>query len=124
MKMPLLAVALFCAATPLFAKEAAPKPESPIQRMEVEQALKKVFQKVDFKDLKLSECADWLKKQGVPVEMSAAAVEATKDTRVTLTLNNIPALEVLKYITNLTNTKFSTEAGKVIIQPLTIGAEK
>jgi hypothetical protein len=124
MKTPLLAVALMFAAGPLLAKELAPKPESPVQKLELEQALKKVFPSVSFENLKMSACVDWLKKQGVPVEMSPAAVESTKDTTVTLELNNVPALEVLKYITNLTNTKFSTAGGKVTIYPLTIGTEK
>ena len=56
---------------------------------------------------------------GVPAAPAAPAVNpGGAGTRITLTLNNVPLIEVIKYITNLANLKFKIEPFAVSIVPL------
>jgi hypothetical protein len=116
---PTLLLALFSFVLPLTAKGKAPTPEQPGANQQLRATLQtKTFAEVIFQDKSLAQCIAWMKEQGVPVEMSPAALEKTKDTRVTLTLHKVPAIETLKYLTNLTNTRYAIEDGKVTILPL------
>ena len=53
-----------------------------------------------------------------PVAAAAPAITGGAGTRVTLTLNNVPLIEVIKYITNLANLKYKIEPFAVSIVPL------
>ncbi len=53
-----------------------------------------------------------------PVAQAAPVVTGGAGTRVTLTLNNVPLIEVVKYITNLANLKYKIEPFAVSIVPL------
>jgi hypothetical protein len=90
-----------------------------------------VFPKVEFKEVRLSECVKWLKAQGVELEVSPdfnvedAGIQLANgevlrplDTKITLTLKEVPALEVIKYVTNLANVKYELKGGKVVVAPL------
>jgi hypothetical protein len=78
----------------------------------------KVFPKVEFKDSMVSECADWLTTQGLEVVLAPGLADAVVNTRITLSLRNVPAYEVLLYVTNLSNLKFEVVEGKVVLMPL------
>jgi|GEM_PF-5107603 len=119
MKLALALLAFFGSLLPLTAKENAAIPEKPGARQQLAATLQaKTFPEVVFQEQTLASCVAWMKKQGLPVELSAGAIEDTKQTRLTLTLHNVPAIELLKYVTNLTNTKYLIEDSKVTIQPL------
>lgn len=53
-----------------------------------------------------------------PVVQAAPVVTGGAGTRVTLTLNNVPLIEVIKYITNLANLKYKIEPFAVSVVPL------
>lgn len=53
-----------------------------------------------------------------PAAPAAPVITGGAGTRVTLTLNNVPLIEVIKYITNLANLKFKIEPFAVSIVPL------
>jgi len=85
-----------------------------------------IFPKIDFRDTTLREAIEFLversrqldaEKQGVNIVMDTAS-ETAETPRITLTLNNVPLIEVIKYITNLTNVKYKIEPNRVRIAPL------
>jgi hypothetical protein len=80
------------------------------------QFTKKVFPKVAFKEASPTECIAWLKKQGLPLETTPDFGRETENVKITLTLNNVPALEVLKYLTNLSNTRFEVMDSHVLVR--------
>lgn len=55
---------------------------------------------------------------GAPAAAPSPIITGGAGTRVTLTLNNVPLIEVIKYITNLANLKFKIEPFAVSIVPL------
>jgi hypothetical protein len=78
----------------------------------------KMFPLVEFKAASVGECITWLKKNGIPVVATAECERKTAETKLTLTLRNVPAREVLLYITNLSATKFEIAGGKVHLKAL------
>jgi len=61
---------------------------------------------------------------GVPADASTASTAAasttvTEDTRITLSLTNVPLIEALKYLTDLAGLKFKVETFAVSIVPVT-----
>ena len=55
---------------------------------------------------------------GIPGIGGGGAAGGGSGTRITLTLNNVPLIEVIKYITNLANLKFKIEPFAVNIVPI------
>lgn len=96
---------------------------------------KKEFPIVEFKEATLAECVHWLKAQGIGIEMSPefdapaggaaeAGGNAPASARVTLSLKNVPALEVIKCVANLANAQYRLRAGKVLLQPMETGCHE
>ncbi|HEY3900481.1 MAG TPA: von Willebrand factor type A domain-containing protein [Chthoniobacter sp.] len=101
-----------------------------------------IIPKIDFRDTTLREAIDWLKKKSVELDASSPAgskgtnivlklpevasgegkdKEASNpaDVRITTSLNNVPMIEALKYVTGLANLKFKVEPHAVSVVPLT-----
>ena len=102
-----------------------------------------VFPKIDFRDATVREAVEFLtfksksldtNHEGVSIVLLTSAegaggipgLEPPPDfipadpyagIRITLTLNNVPLIEVIKYITNLANLKFKIEPSAVVISP-------
>jgi general secretion pathway protein D len=55
---------------------------------------------------------------GVPPPAAAPTLSGGSGTKITLTLNNVPLIEVIKYITNLANLKYKVDPYAVYIVPL------
>ena len=84
-----------------------------------------IFPKIDYREASVPEIIEHLNraskdldpnKIGVPIELSAAA-NASK-TKITLSLKNVPLIEVVKYITNLARLEYTITSSKVLIVPL------
>ncbi|MCX6979267.1 MAG: hypothetical protein NTV08_00720 [Verrucomicrobia bacterium] len=86
-----------------------------------------VFPKIDFRDATVREAFDFLvaksKGRGVDVVLHRDA-EVGNGTRITLTLNNVPLIEVIKYITDLANVKYKIEPDAVRIVPIGSATEE
>jgi hypothetical protein len=101
---------------PLPAQEASEASGKTTKKEITAQFTKKVFPKVSFKEASPTECMAWLKKQGLPLEMTPDFEKETAGVKVTLTLNNVPAMEVLKYVTNLSSTRFEVMDSHVLVR--------
>ena len=91
-----------------------------------------VFPKINFTDATVREAVEWLATkskdldadgQGVNIVLKLGDEELNK-TRITLTLNNVPLIEVIKYVTNLANLKYKVEPFAVTIVPLGTSTEE
>jgi hypothetical protein len=59
----------------------------------------------------------------LPPDVEPAPPAGGPDTRITLTLNNVPVIEVVKYVTNLANLKYRLEPAGISIRPLGASGE-
>jgi len=84
-----------------------------------------ILPKVDYREASVPEIVEHLNraskdldpdKVGVPIELSAAA--KASNTKITLSLKNVPLTEVIKYITNLARLKYRITSSKVMIVSL------
>ena len=91
-----------------------------------------IFPKIDFRDSTVREAIAFLankakdldpERQGVNIVLSGATGENDR-TRITLTLSNVPLIEVIKYVTNLANLKYKIEPSAVVIVPLGTATEE
>jgi hypothetical protein len=79
--------------------------------------LQKLIPAVNFREASLSDAMSFLTQQtGVSIRLSAEAQATT--TKITLTLKNVPAIEVIKYVTNLASAKYRISGQGVEIVPL------
>jgi len=107
-----------------FAIDALVKPDA---KVAITRKLNNIrFPKIDFRDATLREAVVFLvqksrqvdeEKQGVSIELDAGS-ETAQTPRITLTLNNVPLIEVIKYVTNLADVKYKIEPNRVRIAPL------
>ena len=107
-----------------FAIDALVKPDA---KVAITRKLNNIrFPKIDFRDATLREAVAFLvqksrqvdeEKQGVSIELDAGS-ETAQTPRITLTLNNVPLIEVIKYVTNLADVKYKIEPNRVRIAPL------
>jgi hypothetical protein len=105
----------------------APKPTFDSVSETTKRTEKITFPRIEFRESKVSEIAALLsaktkeldaEKIGVQLELTPAALAAAKNTSVTLTLKNIPLIEVVKYVTNLANLKYKVTTSKIILMAL------
>jgi hypothetical protein len=91
-----------------------------------------IFPKIDFRDATVREAIEFLaaksksldpEGQGVNIVLKFDDAEFGK-TRITLTLNNVPLIEVIKYVTNLANLKYKIEPFAVSIVPIGTATEE
>jgi hypothetical protein len=83
-----------------------------------------VVPKVDFRDATLSSVLDFLKQKGDQLSQGSVAInfvlgidEATQNTKITLTLNNAPFSEILRYIGELAGVQFVYEPYAIVVKP-------
>jgi general secretion pathway protein D len=105
----------------------APKPNLDSVEGTTKRAEKITYPRVEFRESNASECVEFLnqtskkidvEKIGVQLELTPAALAAAKETKITLSLNNVPLLEVVKYVTNLANLKYKVAASKIVVMAL------
>jgi len=100
-----------------------------------------IIAKVDFRDVTVQEAVEFLNREtGVPMvvlSLPGQPVEAAKahelplpahivkpaDARITFSLQNVPATEVLRYVTSLAGIVPRIEPGAVILKPLMISLQ-
>jgi hypothetical protein len=94
------------------------------QRKDVLKKLETIIPEVKFEDASLAEVIDVLSRQaGVrividPVVHQPPFSERIKDTGTTVSLNNVPVKEVLKYILRYKNLKYVAEDNAIAIVPV------
>lgn len=116
----LFSLVLFC----VVLMGALPAQESPVApgklTKEKVEALytNKVIEKLEFQQITPMEFVAWLKARGLPVEVSEDFEKTTNNTKVTLALKNVPAMEVVKYVTNLTNTRYEVKESHILLSPM------
>ncbi|WP_395741963.1 tol-pal system YbgF family protein [Prosthecobacter sp.] len=88
-----------------------------------------IFPAVSFQDTSLADAVEFLRlksrdldtftatpgSKGVPIEVRTNA--ATASARITLDLKDVPMTEVLRYVTELSNTKYIVESNHLLILP-------
>lgn len=103
-----------------------------------------VFPSVEFHEATLPECVEWLKKQGVKIEISPE-IDAnsglvvdpsperanvplerpgTLQQPVTLSLKDVSALQVIQYVSNLANVRYELKGGRVTLRPFDLGCQE
>jgi hypothetical protein len=121
MKTFLLLVVL--AATLGMARAAKPKdlPEATVAEL-TKQLDTMVLEKIDFREASVAEAAEFLvarSKELDPQKVGftiALAPEIRKQSeRITLSLRNVPMIELIKYVTSLSNLKYKLTKGNVIM---------
>ena len=90
---------------------------------------KVILPKVDFREASLAEALDFLRQKGNQIGEGKVAInfvlqidEAAKLNKVTLSLQNVPFTEVLRYIGELTNVTFVYERFAIAVRPKGAGA--
>jgi hypothetical protein len=117
----LVLLAMFVAVAP------AAKPEATrVENLEIAKRVEAIIlPEVSYREATVTEIVAHLNrvskdldanKVGVPIELSAAA--KASDTRITLSLKNVPLIEVIKYLTNLGRLKYKITASKVMISTM------
>ena len=83
-----------------------------------------IVEKVDFREATLVDTLDFLKQKGNQLSGGKLAInfvvqldEATRNAKVTVTLNNAPFSEVLRYIGELANVQFTYEPYAIMVKP-------
>jgi hypothetical protein len=83
-----------------------------------------IVEKVDFREATLVDALDFLKQKGNQLGGGKLAInfvfqldEAARNARVTVTLNNAPYSEVLRYIGELANVQFIYEPYAILVKP-------
>ena len=110
----------------LIASAATPALKPNVDSVEgtTKRAEKITYPRVEFRESKASEVIAFLNKSakdldaekiGVQLELTPAALAAAKDTKITLTLKNVPLIEIVKYVTNLSNLKYKVAASKIVL---------
>jgi len=126
MKAHFLSILLFFVSASIV-QAAAPAPVPGANADLARRAEKLIMPKVEFRESTVKEIVAFLNKAtkdldplkiGVPLELSPAVLEERNETRITLTLHNVPVIEVIKYVTNLANLRYAIEKDKVLISPL------
>lgn len=101
------------------AQKASKTPPNPTQ----DALTKLVLEKVDFREASLSEVLDYLRQKAaqssgkVAVNFVQHLDEATRNAKVTLTLQRVPFTEVLRYIGDLVGVQFSYEPYAIVVKP-------
>jgi hypothetical protein len=85
---------------------------------------KLILEKVDFREATLVDVLDFLKQKGNQLGGGKLAInfvfqldEAARNAKVTVTLNNAPYSEVLRYIGELANVQFVYEPYAIVVKP-------
>jgi hypothetical protein len=85
---------------------------------------KVILPKVDLREASLAEALDFLRQKGNQIGEGKVAInfvlqidEAAKMNKVTLTLQNVPFTEVLRYIGELANVSFVYERFAIAVRP-------
>ena len=113
----------------LISSAATPAPKPNVDSVEgtTKRAETITYPRVEFRESKTSEVVAFLNKSakdldtekiGVQLELTPAALAAAKDTRITISLKNIPLLELVKYVTNLSNLKYKVIASKIVLMAM------
>lgn len=83
-----------------------------------------VLSKVDIKDATLAEALEFLRQKGNQAAEGRVAInfvqqldDAAKAAKVTLTLNNAPYTEVLRYVGDLANVQFIYDTYAIVVKP-------
>ena len=91
-----------------------------------------IIPRLNFKDASIQEAVDYLRKKSVefdPDEPKTGVkivfkLDASKvDSPITVSLSNIPLIEVLRYVTGLANVKFMVESDAVAIVPQSVNTD-
>lgn len=90
-----------------------------------EAALRKlILDKVDHQEATLADVLEFLRQKGNNLAAGKVAInfvlqldEASKASKVTLTLQKVPFTEVLRYIGELANVQFTYEAYAIVVKP-------
>lgn len=85
-----------------------------------------IFPKIDFRDATVRDAFEFLAMKSKSLDPEGQGIHfvlklgdgSGSGTRITLTLNNVPLIEVVKYVTNLANLKYKIEPFAVSIVPL------
>jgi general secretion pathway protein D len=105
----------------------APKPTVDSAEEITKRAENIKFPRVEFHESKASEVVAFLnaktkdldaEKIGVQLQLTPAALAAAKDTKITLTLRDIPLIEIVKYVTNLAGLKYKVTTSKIMLMAL------
>ncbi len=85
---------------------------------------KLIMPKIEFREASLAEALEFLRQKGNQLDDGKTAInfvvqldEATKATKVTLTLSNVPFAEVLRYIGELTGVQFTYDRFAIFVRP-------
>lgn len=149
MRAPLLWLLLLCLALPgrsqtLEGTRAEREAWKKEKQALAKQLSEKVFAVVEFHEATLPECVEWLKKQGVKIEISpeidansGLVVDPSPERAnvplerpgtlqqcVTLSVRDVSALEVVRYVTNLANVRYEFKGGRVILRPFDLGCQE
>ena len=92
-----------------------------------------IIPKLEFKEATISEALSFLRKKSVeldPDEPKTGVIiqinfdeTPVADTRITVSLSNIPLIEALKYVTGLANLKFKVEPYAVSVVPQSVNTD-
>jgi general secretion pathway protein D len=113
----------------LIASAATPAPKPTLGSVEEtnKRAENIKFPRVEFRESKAPEIVAFLnaktkdldaEKIGVQLQLTPAALAAAKDIKISITLNNIPLIEIVKYVTNLANLKYKVTTSKIMLMAL------
>ena len=82
-----------------------------------------IIDKIEFRDATVSEALEFLGKKiataggGAKVNIVQQLGDADKGTKVTISLNKVPASEALKYVATLANLEVSYEKFAIVVRP-------
>lgn len=89
-----------------------------------EKLQKLIIPRVDLREASLAEAIEFLRQKGNQVGEGKVAIsfvmqldEATKASKVTLTLANVPFTEVLRYVGELARVQFTYEPFAIVVKP-------
>jgi hypothetical protein len=89
-----------------------------------EKLQKLIIPRVDLREASLAEAIEFLRQKGNQVGEGKVAIsfvmqldEATKASKVTLTLANVPFTEVLRYVGELAHVQFTYEPFAIVVKP-------
>ena len=100
-----------------------PKPESTNPALQAK-LNKIIFPQIDFRDATLSECVDFInaksktldpQRVGISVVIAPSTPPSTTGLRLTLSLKNVPEMEILNYMAYLCGLKFRIDASGVTL---------
>jgi general secretion pathway protein D len=121
MKAILLSVLLLISAARVPAAKPNDVPRATVAEL-TRQLESTVIEKVNYREATIPEIAEHLVKQskdldpnkaGFTITLTPAAKNA--QARITLSLSNVPMIEVIKYITNLADLKYRLEKDNVVV---------